>query len=134
MKILFLLITLTQNGAGDINASFVNTQTLQQCQQKTLVVEGVFKASDITVIASRCIKSDVQFSEFGHASTASNIRHFYLIKLNEKSLSFSIMPDWKTCMRQQKSEQARDEGASGESPSAEPPLSVYCSSSVQAPV
>ena len=79
MKTLFLLITLTQNGAGDINASFVNTQTLQQCQQKLLMLEGVFNGSDIPVIESRCIKSDLQFSEFGHASTASKIRNYYLI-------------------------------------------------------
>jgi len=129
MKILFLLITLTQNGAGDINASFVNTQTLQQCQQKMLMIEGVFKASAITVIESRCIKSEVQFSEFGHASTTSNIRNFYLITRDEKSLSFAIMPDWQTCMRQQRSGQAINAGKSGKNP-----LSVYCSSSVQAPV
>lgn len=133
MKTLFLLITLTQNGAGDINASFVNTHTLQQCQQKTQIVEGVFKASAITVIESRCIKSDVQFSDFGHASTASNIRNFYLIKRDEKSLSFSLMPDWKTCMRQQRSEQAINVGKSDENPQRVY-TSVYCSSSVQAPV
>lgn len=133
MKTLFLLITLTQNGAGDINASFVNTHTLQQCQQKTQIVEGVFKASAITVIESRCIKSDVQFSDFGHASTASNIRNFYLIKRDEKSLSFLLMPDWQTCMRQQRSEQAINVGKSDENPQRVY-TSVYCSSSVQAPV
>ena len=98
------------------------------------MVEGVFKASDITVIESRCIKSNLKFSEFGHASTASNIRNFYLIKLNEKSLSLSIMPDWKTCMRQQRSERETNEDTSGEGKLDENPLRVYCSSSVQAPV
>jgi hypothetical protein len=117
MKTLFLLITLTQNGAGDINASFVNTETLQQCQQKAMMVEGVFKGSNIPVIESRCIKSDLQFSEFGHASTSSKIRNFYLVHLDEESVKISVMPDWHTCMNQQKSsvEQGR----------------VYCSSSVQ---
>jgi hypothetical protein len=122
MKTLFLLITLTQNGAGDINASFVNTQTLEQCQQKALTVEGVFQASTIPVIESRCIKSDLQFSEFGHASTASKIRNFYLIKLDEKSLQISTMPDWRTCMNQQRS---------GELLSGMQQGRVYCSSSVQ---
>ncbi len=117
MKTLFLLITLTQNGAGDINASFVNTETLQQCQQKALMVEGVFKASNIPVIESRCIKSDLQFSEFGHASASSKIRNFYLIKLDEEAVQISAMSDWYSCMEQQKNSVKQGR--------------VYCSSSVQ---
>ena len=117
MKTLFLLITLTQNGAGDINASFVNTETLEQCQQKALLVEGVFTASNIPVIESRCIKSDLQFSEFGHASTASKIRNFYLINLDEKTLTISAMPDWHTCENMKRTELKQGR--------------VYCSSSVQ---
>lgn len=122
MKTLFLLLTLTQNGAGDINASFVNTETLEQCQQKVLMVEAVFKASDIPVIESRCIKSDMQFSEFGHASTASKIRNFYLIDLDEKTLRISVMPDWRTCIdtRNLKSNHTKSDQDR-----------VYCSSSIQ---
>lgn len=117
MKTLFLLITLTQNGAGDINVSFVNTQTLEQCQQKALIVESVFVASKIPVLESRCIKSDMQFSKFGHASSASQIRHFYLITADERTLHISAMPDWRSCMMQQKK--------------AVEPDRTYCSSSVQ---
>jgi len=117
MKTLFLLITLTQNGAGDINASFVNTETLEQCQQKALMVESIFATSNIPVIESRCIKSDLQFSDFGHASNSSNIRNFYLVYLDQETARISVMPDWHSCMNQQKSrvQQGR----------------VYCSSSVQ---
>ena len=122
MKTLFLLITLTQNGAGDINISFVNTETLQQCQQKSLMVEGVFKASDIPVIESRCIESDVSFTEFGHASTSSKIRNFYLIQRDEKSLQFSTMPDWQACMQQNRSVEQLSDAEQGK---------VYCGSSVQ---
>ena len=117
MKTLFLLITLTQNGAGDINASFVNTETLEQCQQKAQMVESVFLASDIPVIESRCIKSNLQFSEFGHAAAASKIRNFYLIYLDENTLNISPMPDWHVCMSRQK--KAVEQGR------------LYCSSSVQ---
>ncbi len=77
METLFLLITLTQNGAGDINASFVNTQTFQQCQQKSQMLEDVFKASNIPVIENHCFESNLQFSEFGQATSASKIRIFY---------------------------------------------------------
>jgi len=108
---------LTQNGAGDINASFVNTETLEQCQKKTLLVEGVFKASNIPVIENRCIKSELQFSKFDHASSSSMIKHFYLIKFDDVVVQIKEMPDWKTCMvrAKQKLENAR----------------IYCSSSVQ---
>ena len=117
MKTLFLLIVLTQNGAGDINASFVNTHTLEQCQQKTLMVESVFSASGIPVLASRCIDSPLQFSEFGHASSSSKIKNFYLIHLDEKDVKIITAPDWYSCMEQQK-----NAVKSGK---------VFCSSSVQ---
>ena len=117
MKTFFLLIILTQNGAGDINASFVSTQTREQCQQKALTVEGVFQGSTIPVIESRCIKSDLQFSEFGHAATASKIRNFYLIKFDEKTVNISTVDDWYTCMHQQKNSVAQSR--------------FYCTSSVQ---
>ena len=117
MNTFFLLVILTQNGAGDINASFVNTETLEQCQQKAMMVEGVFQGSDIPVIESRCVKSDLQFTEFGHASTSSKIINFYLVSIDVASVRISPMPEWRACMDQQREgvEQGR----------------VYCSSSVQ---
>ena len=118
MKTLFLLITLTQNGAGDINASFVNTATLAQCRQKAQMVGSVFTASGIPVIESRCIESEQQFSEFGHASDTNMIRNFYLLTVDEKTIQVSAMPDWRSCMRAQR-------GA------ATTQARVYCGSSVQ---
>ncbi len=116
MKIFFLLVVLTQNGAGDINASFVNTETLEQCQQKEKMVKDVFVISNIPVIESRCIQSDLSFSEFGHASSTSMIRNFYLIKINDE-IQITKMSDWSACMMQAK------QGVGD--------ARVYCSSSVQ---
>lgn len=117
MNMFFLLVILTQNGAGDINASFVNTETLEQCQQKASMVEGVFQGSDIPVIESRCVKSELQFSEFGHASTSSKIINFYLVHIDVASVRISPMPEWRACMDLQR--KGVEQG------------SVYCSSSVQ---
>lgn len=108
---------LTQNGAGDINASFVNTETLEQCEKKTLMVEGVFKASNIPVIESRCIKSKLQFSKFGHALSSSMINYFYLINFDDVAVQIKKMPDWSTCMMRARQEVEQ--------------AGVYCSSSVQ---
>ncbi|MCK4706156.1 MAG: hypothetical protein KAT90_11790 [Gammaproteobacteria bacterium] len=116
MKTVLLLIVLTQNGAGDINASFVNTETREQCQQKALMLDGVFSASNIPVIESRCIQSELRFSEFGHASASSKIRNFYLININDE-IQITKMTDWSACMTLAK--QGVDKGK------------LYCSSSVQ---
>ena len=117
MKTLFLLIMLTQNGAGDINVAFVNTETLAQCQQKLLMLEGVFQASEIPVIERRCMESELQFSTFGHAANSSKIINFYQIYFNEARVRVLPVSDWKTCnnLHKPEAEQAR----------------VYCSSSVQ---
>jgi len=110
-------MVLTQNGAGDINASFVNTETLEQCQQKALMVKGVFVASNIPVVESHCIQSDLSFSEFNHASTSSMIRNFYLIEVDGAEVQLANMQDWAACMAQARREPGLDK--------------VYCSSSVQ---
>ena len=116
MKTLYLLMTLTQNGAGDINSAFINTETLEQCQQKAMMVEAVFKGSNIPVIESRCIESKLQFSEFGHALNSRDIQNYYLISYDEDAASIVVMPDWQTC-NQQKNISTRSR--------------QYCSSSIQ---
>jgi len=118
MKTLFLLIVLTRNGAGDINASFVNTQTQEQCQQKIQVVEAVFRAAGIAVIESRCIKNKQVFSGFEHALNSADIRYFYYIDLQEISVSILPMANWRQCMDTQKVNAGKAGG--------------YCCSSVQA--
>jgi len=127
MKTLFLLIILTQNGAGDINASFVNTETQQQCQQKASMLESVFRSSNIPVIENRCIESDLQFSAFSHASTASKIQNYYLVYFDANTVRVSPVPDWRTCIDQYK---YREIAGHGVAMGAEVGR-VYCGSSAQ---
>lgn len=101
MKTLFLLIVLVQNGASDISASFVNTETQQQCQQKASMLESVFNASNVQVIELRCVKSALQFSKFSHDSSSGKNRSFYLVHLDETSSQVTTMPDLKSCLLQQ---------------------------------
>jgi len=111
-----LLLVLTQNGAGDINASFVNTSTREQCQQKEKMLRDVFLASNISVVDSRCVQSELKFSAFEHTSSSSQIRNFYLITIGDE-FQVENVSDWSECRFQSKQpvENAR----------------VYCSSSVQ---
>ena len=117
MKTFFLLILLSQNGAGDITASFVNTETLEQCQQKQSMVKAIFTTAKLPVLESRCIPSDLRFSEFGHATSSSTPRHFYLLHFNEEGVGIQQMADWRSCMVGQK--EAAGQGR------------VYCGSSIQ---
>jgi hypothetical protein len=118
VKTLFLLIVLTQNGAGDINASFVSTETLEECRQKAFMVEAVFKGSNIPVIESHCIRSELRFSEFSHAASSNMIRYFYLVHVDGESIDITQVSDWLSCKQQEM--QGAEQG------------SLYCSSSVQA--
>ena len=117
MKTFFLLVLLSQNGVGDINASFVNTETPAQCQQKRLMVQGVFSSAKIPILESRCIRSKLQFSEFGHTSSTHTARHFYLIHFDKEMVNIKKMPDWRSCMAGQRE--------------AEEQNKIYCSSSIQ---
>jgi len=117
MKSLFLLVLLSQNGAGDITASFVNTETLEQCQQKEQMVKAIFSTAELPILESRCMQSDLQFSEFGHATSSSTPRHFYLIHFDSEAVNIQQMPDWRSCMAGRKEDVGQGR--------------VYCSSSIQ---
>ena len=117
MKELFLMILLTQNGAGDISASFVNTNTLEECHQKRLVVEGIFNTARIRILESRCTPSNLRFSEFAHAESTRQQRYFYLVNVEEESVEVQSMPNWKQCMEAEQFSTAESK--------------TYCASSIQ---
>lgn len=111
---------LTQNGAGDISAAFVNTETLEQCQHKAQMLEGVFTASKIPILERQCVENELQFSAFQHVATTGMSRHFYLLEFNREGVTVNAMVDWHTCKRYLKS---GIEGSGGSR--------SYCASSVQ---
>lgn len=117
MKTLFLLVLLSQNGAGDVNASFVNTESLEQCQQKALMIEGIFSTAKIPILERRCLSSNLMFSEFDHAASTQMPRQFYLIHFEPDAVTIKLMPDWSSCMQGQQT--------------AVSPGRFYCGSSTQ---
>ena len=117
MKTLFLMVLLSQNGAGDINASFVNTETLAQCQVKQKVIQGIFSTAKLPVLVNRCIKSELRFTEFQHSTSSSTPRHFYRVGVEGERLDIVRMPNWRSCMNAQRQSIV--------------PGKVYCSSSIQ---
>ena len=117
MKMLFLLVLLSQNGAGDVTASFVNTATLEQCRQKEQMVQAIFATAELPVLESRCVSSELRFSEFGHATSSSMQRYFYLIRFEQEAVSIHQVPDWRSCMLGQKEGEGQGR--------------LYCASSIQ---
>ena len=99
MKLLFLLLVLTQNDAGDVNAAFVNAATASECAQKKALVEGIFTSAGVLVVASKCMESKLRFSEFVHGSSSAMTRHFYLITASDTRFSIDELPDWRSCMK-----------------------------------
>ncbi|MCB1754024.1 MAG: hypothetical protein KDJ38_00790 [Gammaproteobacteria bacterium] len=94
---LFLLLVLTRNGAGDINAAFVHAPTLEACEMHQTLTQSIFVAAGVDVIESRCGKSRLRFSEFNHAASSSMIRNFYTIDLQGAGLAIEAAGDWPRC-------------------------------------
>ena len=118
MKTLYLLLLLTQNGAGDINAAFVNSGSPEGCEQSRLMVEAIFESRSIPVLYQRCLVSGLRFSSFEHADSTRALRHHYLIvpPTDNAELRIEPMVDHSSCLA------ALDE-VSGRH--------AYCASSVQ---
>jgi hypothetical protein len=116
MKLLFLMILLTRNGAGDLNAAFVSTADRSECEQRMLAVKGIFLSAGVDVVEGRCIESEMRFSPFEHAHSSRQRRHFYLLRFTPE-VEVLAQPDWRSCWSG-----ARANGGPG---------ALYCASSVQ---
>lgn len=118
MKSLYLLLLLTQNGAGDINAAFVSSNSPEACEQSRLMVETIFRSRAIPVLYQQCLRSNLRFSPFAHADSTQVTRYNYLIvpPANNKALKIISIPDHKGCLEQR-----------GKSES----FTSYCASSIQ---
>lgn len=101
MNSFFLLILLTQNAAGNVSASFVETNDRQQCEVKQKVVEGIFSTARVKILESRCLPGRYRFSEFGHATSTASTRYFYWIDFNAVPVEITRASDWRSCMAQE---------------------------------
>ena len=118
MKTLYLLLLLTQNGAGDINAAFVSADSMDACEQSRQKVAAIFQSSRIPILYQKCQQSDQRFSPFWHANSSASERQFYLIELLQEGEGFKITPveDYTACRKK---------------PRLTPSEQTYCASSVQ---
>ncbi|WP_260292822.1 hypothetical protein [Sedimenticola hydrogenitrophicus] len=101
MNTFFLLILLTQNAAGNVSASFVETANQEQCEVKQKLVEGIFTTARVNILESHCVPGQHHFNEFGHATSSASKRHFYWIDFNSVPVEITRISDWKSCMERE---------------------------------
>lgn len=99
METLFLMLLLTQNGAGDINAAFVSAETMDACELSRQRVAAVFESSRIPILYQKCQQSELRFTPFWHANSSATQRQFYLVELLQEGESFQItqVKDYWAC-------------------------------------
>lgn len=98
MSTLYLLLLLTQNSAGDINASFVNSKSLAECEQSMLMVQGIFTSRDIPLLYRGCMVSPLRFSPFNHSNTSNVTRYHYLITVEGEKFAIESLQNRDECM------------------------------------
>ena len=94
---LFLLVLLTQNAAGDINASFVNADTEKACEASLLLTREIFVSRNITVLHSSCFVSPLRFTPFTHAVSTRVKRYHYYISTGDDGVEVIGLEDREAC-------------------------------------
>jgi len=99
MEMLYLLLVLTRNGAGDVSAAFVNSESLESCRVSQAMVEGIFVSQGIPLVYSECRPSPLRFTPFEHVDTTRARRYHYLIEPQASTPQIRPVPDWPSCRK-----------------------------------
>ncbi|MDC9724612.1 MAG: hypothetical protein PSN44_01660 [Gammaproteobacteria bacterium] len=83
MNTTFLLVLLTLGDGGQINAAFVNTDSLNTCQNKSKMLGAVISTSGTKIVENRCFVSDLNFTKFSHGQSDEEVRYDYAILLSD---------------------------------------------------
>ncbi len=83
MKLGFLMITLTLLGDGQLSAAFVNTETLEECEQRAAVVRGILEKGAYPIEEMVCRAAEVEFEPFVHGMEEPTDRQAYLISFDD---------------------------------------------------
>jgi len=99
MNTAFLLILLTINSNGIPSVSFVNTQTMEQCNAKSSMIKALFKVSNIQIDSSRCVGSMLRFSKYGHNPSSNAPRNYWLVDILSQSEPLIAVADFNACQK-----------------------------------
>jgi len=98
MNTVFLLVLLTLSDAGQINASFVNTDSLNACQNKSKMLGAVILTLGTKILENRCFASELNFSKFSHGQSKQAVRYNYNIVLNDDRVDVSQSKNKMECI------------------------------------
>lgn len=85
MKFGFLMIILTLLENGQMSAAFVNTQTLEECENRATVVRGILEKGDVDIKEMACRPSETEFEPFLHGTEEDAERFAYVIMIDDAS-------------------------------------------------
>lgn len=122
MDTAFLLILLTLSGSGQMAVNFVNTDDMDTCQGKTILLDNILSKGGVKIIENRCLPSPLKFSPFSHKPAASGKRQAYAVRLGEQQVEVKALPNLNSCTQAMRSA----------SQSAD--LRLYCATSTQTPL
>lgn len=119
MNTTFLLVLLTLGELGQIDAAFVNTDSLIACQIKSKMLGAVISASGTEIVENRCFASDLIFPNFSHSQSDEAVRYNYLISLTANSVEVIQSKNKMECSVDREKMKLENKG------------DVYCTSSTQ---
>lgn len=85
MKLGFLMIILTLVENGQLSVAFVNTATLEECEQRAAVVRDILEKGDYPIEKMVCRAADVEFEPFVHGMEEFAERQTYLVSFDDRT-------------------------------------------------
>ena len=82
-----VMIILTLLPGGDLSASFVNTDTLAECEQRLGRIRPILENGKMGLREAGCFRSTAEFDYFDHDPPADAPRHAFLIELESELAS-----------------------------------------------
>lgn len=91
LNILMIIVTLT--AGGQHSAAFVNTASLEECEQRARAVRAILEAAGTPLIQIVCLSSEAHFSPFSHEQSPDTARTRYIIELSpERAIVTKLLP------------------------------------------
>lgn len=92
----FLMIILMLPQPGEISAAFVNTATLEECEQRAKAVRAILTGQKALIANLVCRSSGARFEPFSHG-TDSAARYSYIVAFDDKSATVVPKASGATC-------------------------------------
>lgn len=84
MKLGFLMIILTLADQGQLSGAFVNTATLEECEQRAAVVRSILEKGETPIEQMVCRASDAEFEPFAHGMEEFAEKQSYVVSFDDQ--------------------------------------------------